>query len=493
MKDKNKIKKIVKKILYISAIVIVITGLLLVLTGAKSPLKNGHIKIIDSVTSNPISGAIVSVNGNTSTTDSDGWTPNFDLPNNKVCPLLVTKSGYNNYSDPNFMISGAGWEKTIALIAIPVTHSITVTQGSNGTITPTGTAGIVTVNDGADQTFTITADPGYQIASITIDGTTLAATNSYTFINVTEDHAITAIFVVTDPVPENDSIPEKGSITIIKYKDNNIADSKNQFSFNLDGGESFLITVGQDYMIEGLTPNQTYILEEDDEGDYFVTITYENQVISGLTPLSIALTPTIENPDIVVYFHNDPSGDLIINKQVRDGIYGTFKFNISGLENRNVQIDITEGQSSGSILVEGLMLGNYVVTEIVDGDFSCISPESGTFYDITVVNKYAGDYQSPTEVTFINQPNSSIENNISTDTDETNNNSKTGEEYSEKDKNSEDDNPEINNETSGNIKVEGIQELAYTGYRMENYIIGMILFLIGLFTCLYLLRLHKIK
>lgn len=49
----------------------------------------------------------------------------------------------------------------------PVFHTITATAGAGGTIDP---GGVVQVLDGADQTFTITADPGFHISKLLVDG-----------------------------------------------------------------------------------------------------------------------------------------------------------------------------------------------------------------------------------------------------------------------------------------------------------------------------------
>src|SRR5690606_16215638 len=64
--------------------------------------------------------------------------------------------------------------------------------GANGSINPSGT---VEVNCGADQTFTITADSGYAVADVLVNGVSVGAVTTYTFENVTEDQAISASFV----------------------------------------------------------------------------------------------------------------------------------------------------------------------------------------------------------------------------------------------------------------------------------------------------------
>jgi len=75
------------------------------------------------------------------------------------------------------------------------THSVTVTQTSGGVIAPLGGAANA-VPHGANKTFTITPEPGYVIASVTVDGADVGAARSWTLVNVADDkRAITATFV----------------------------------------------------------------------------------------------------------------------------------------------------------------------------------------------------------------------------------------------------------------------------------------------------------
>ncbi len=73
-------------------------------------------------------------------------------------------------------------------------HTITATAGANGTISPSGT---IPVEEGEEQTFTFTANSGYRIDQVLIDGTNNFAAvtaGSYTFSNVTADHTINVSF-----------------------------------------------------------------------------------------------------------------------------------------------------------------------------------------------------------------------------------------------------------------------------------------------------------
>jgi type IX secretion system substrate protein/List-Bact-rpt repeat protein len=65
--------------------------------------------------------------------------------------------------------------------------------GANGSISPSGA---VSVNYGANQTFTITPDSGYFIADVHVDSVSVGAVPSYTFTNVTANHVIEANFAL---------------------------------------------------------------------------------------------------------------------------------------------------------------------------------------------------------------------------------------------------------------------------------------------------------
>jgi hypothetical protein len=92
-------------------------------------------------------------------------------------------------------------------IAIP-TYLITVSEGEHGSILP---AGSVTVNKGANQSFTISADQNYDVLAVWVDGTSMGAVTSYTFNNVTQNHAISASFVASIQTVEDsdgDGVPD---------------------------------------------------------------------------------------------------------------------------------------------------------------------------------------------------------------------------------------------------------------------------------------------
>ena len=71
-------------------------------------------------------------------------------------------------------------------------NTITATAGPNGSISPSGA---VVVPAGQAQTFTITPDTGYDIQDVLVDGVSIGARTSVTFMSAIKDHTITASFV----------------------------------------------------------------------------------------------------------------------------------------------------------------------------------------------------------------------------------------------------------------------------------------------------------
>ena len=80
-------------------------------------------------------------------------------------------------------------------------YTITASAGAGGSIDPSGS---VSVTSGSDKTFAITADEGYKIADVLVDGESVGAVNEYTFENVRAKHTIEAWFTATGEIPVAD-------------------------------------------------------------------------------------------------------------------------------------------------------------------------------------------------------------------------------------------------------------------------------------------------
>ncbi|HOI16238.1 MAG TPA: hypothetical protein PK036_07820, partial [Geobacteraceae bacterium] len=106
-------------------------------------------------------------------------------------------------------------DHTITASFLP-TYTITTSPGANGSITP---AGPYDVLQGASQTFTITANSGYAIQQVYVDGDPQGPINSYTFTGVTNAHTISATFAplytITATAGTNGTITP-GTVTIVE-------------------------------------------------------------------------------------------------------------------------------------------------------------------------------------------------------------------------------------------------------------------------------------
>jgi hypothetical protein len=62
---------------------------------------------------------------------------------------------------------------TVTKAPVVITHTITATVTTGGSISPSGS---VTVNNGENQTFTITPNSNYSISDVTVDGRGIGST-----------------------------------------------------------------------------------------------------------------------------------------------------------------------------------------------------------------------------------------------------------------------------------------------------------------------------
>jgi hypothetical protein len=85
-------------------------------------------------------------------------------------------------------------------------HTITATAGANGSISPSGS---VSVSDGANRTFIISADAGYHIQNVLVNGVSVGAVSTYTFTNVTQNLTIAASFSAGNQPPLADAGPDQ--------------------------------------------------------------------------------------------------------------------------------------------------------------------------------------------------------------------------------------------------------------------------------------------
>ncbi|GEM_PF-2389452 len=113
--------------------------------------------------------------------------------------------------------------------------TITASAQAHGSIDP---GGVVNVNYGADQSFTVTPDTGYYVDSLFVDGIDQGQLTSYTFTNVTANHRIRASFAInqytiTASAGAHGSISPSGAV-IVDYGANQLFDVTPDTGYHVD-------------------------------------------------------------------------------------------------------------------------------------------------------------------------------------------------------------------------------------------------------------------
>ena len=110
----------------------------------------------------------------------------------KISDVTVDGASVGAVSSSTFSNVTANHVIAASFAAASSIYTISASAGSNGSINPSGS---VSVTQGANQAFTITANTGYQILDVKVDGNSVGAVSSYSFSNVTAAHTIAATFI----------------------------------------------------------------------------------------------------------------------------------------------------------------------------------------------------------------------------------------------------------------------------------------------------------
>ena len=143
-----------------------------------------------SITSSSGSNGTISPSGNVSV--NYGGTQAFTITPSTgyhVDSLIV--DGINQGQLTSYTFTNVTTNHTISAKFAIIHDTITASNGSNGTINPSGA---VIVNYSANQTFTFTPNTGYYVDSLIVDGVRQTSASSYTFTNITANHTIRVTF-----------------------------------------------------------------------------------------------------------------------------------------------------------------------------------------------------------------------------------------------------------------------------------------------------------
>ena len=236
---------------------------------------------------------------------------------------------------------------TIDFIPGAPRYTITATAGENGTITPSGA---VSVEEGQDMEFTITADENYRILSVLVDGAEAindVVAGVYTFTNVTANHTIDVTFVsetaitytITASAGEHGTITPSGALSVVEGED-----------------QSFVITPDTDYRIDVLTVDGNVVTLTDEEcagytytftsvyGGHTINVTFtslNNVEINAAA--SMAVYPNPNNGMFSIDFSNIEGEATYQLIDARGAVVETREINVTNGETKTFNHTLTAG------------------------------------------------------------------------------------------------------------------------------------------------------
>ncbi|NLR94074.1 InlB B-repeat-containing protein [Flammeovirga agarivorans] len=239
-------------------------------------------------------------------------------------------------------------------------YTITVTQGTNGTITPSTTV----VDSGSSQIFTIVASEGYEISDVLVDGESQGVMAEYTFTDVMSDHTITASFT--------EVVVPTYTLTVVQVSNGTITPSTTVVDEGSD--QTFTIVASEGYEIsevlvdgesQGVIAEYTFT---DVMSDHTITASFTEVVVPTYTLTVVQVSNGTITPSTTV---------------VDEGSDQTFIIEASeGFEISEVLVD---GESQG-------VIDEYTFTDVMsDHTITASFKEEAVLFTIQVIENEGGN------------------------------------------------------------------------------------------------------
>ena len=104
----------------------------------------------------------------------------------------------------NYVFSNINANHTLAIKSGIINYTIASSSDTHSTINPSG---IIQVSSGNSQTFNYSANSGYAVNNVTVDGVAVPINGSYTFFNVQANHVISVTTFALTPTPSASPSP----------------------------------------------------------------------------------------------------------------------------------------------------------------------------------------------------------------------------------------------------------------------------------------------
>jgi len=248
---------------------------------------------------------------------------------------------------------------TISVTFTSDTYAINSSAGTGGTITP---AGSTSVNCGADQTYTIIPATCYQIQDIFVDGVLQGPSTTYSFINVTANHTISATFT-SDTYAITSNTGTGGTIT--PAGSTNVPCGGTQ-TYTISNLSCYTI---QDVLIDGLSqgPINTYT---------FTNVTANHTINATFTSDTYAITSSAGTGGTIT-----PTGSTSIT------CGGTQTYTITPAICYQIQDIFVDGVSQGPSTTYSFtnVTANHTINATFTSDTYAITSSAGTGGTITPI------------------------------------------------------------------------------------------------------------
>lgn len=192
----------------------------------------------DGVVSSGTYLRLVNDAGNTVYYTTDGSTPTVKSSKMTSSGIKITKE----MTIKAIAVSSSDLNSDVTELKIKLGSFFTIdaTAGNGGTITPNGKTSVLS---GGDMTFKIAPDDSFKITDVLVDGKSVGQKTSYSFINVTGNHTISAKFEVSLPFNDVSSQWYAGNVAFVYTHGLFSGTTKTTFSPNAKMTRGMFITV----------------------------------------------------------------------------------------------------------------------------------------------------------------------------------------------------------------------------------------------------------
>lgn len=308
-----------------------------------------------------------------------GATPTFTItPDAGYGIVDVTVDGQSVGAVTSYTFTALSADHTIAATFAAYQFTIAATAGNGGTISP---AGNTSVAFNGTQNYTITANAGYHVSDVFVDGVSVGAVNSYSFTNVTADHAIYAAFDLNEyNVTVN--APTHGTIT------------PGSMTVQYGATPSFVITPDFGYNVTAITVNGTNVINNATNVNGVYTYTFPaiaaNQTITAtMTAQTYTINATAGTNGTIT-----PNGNTTVN-------HGASQTYTIVPANGYVVDEVTvDGMTMGAVY--SYVFSNVMANHTINATFKLAECETPSFLYTTHIDSTSAmlHWSHPTATTF---------------------------------------------------------------------------------------------